>query len=64
MALVERDDEWMKDIIIIEEVKQRLNCSYGWNFHNDLHTPRNAPELDEWDNFKEKFKTLPKKYNN
>jgi hypothetical protein len=34
VTLVEREDEWMKEIITIEEVKQRLriNCSYGWNF--------------------------------
>jgi hypothetical protein len=50
----------MKYIKIIEEAKQRLriNCSYGWNFQNYLYTPKNAPELDEWDNFKEKLKTI------
>jgi hypothetical protein len=50
----------MKEIITIEEVKQklRINCSYGWNFQNYLYTPRNALELNEWSNFKEKFKTL------
>jgi hypothetical protein len=41
MTLVEKEDEWMKDIIIIKEAKQRLriNCKYGWNFHNYLYTP-------------------------
>jgi hypothetical protein len=41
MILVEREDEWMKDIITIEELKQRLriNCNYGWSFHNYLYTP-------------------------
>jgi len=31
---VEREDEWMKEIITIKEVQERLkiNCSYGWNF--------------------------------
>jgi hypothetical protein len=34
VTLVEREDEWMKEIITIEEVKQklRINFSYGWNF--------------------------------
>jgi hypothetical protein len=43
-----------------KEAKQRLriNCSYGWNFQNYLHTPRNAPKFNEWGNFKKKFKTL------
>jgi hypothetical protein len=43
----------------VEEGKQRLriNYNYAWNFQNYLHTPRNALELDEWGNFKEKFKT-------
>jgi hypothetical protein len=52
----------MKENITVEEVKQRLriNCNYGWNFQNYLYTPRNAPKLDEWGNFKEKVKTLPK----
>jgi hypothetical protein len=61
MTLVEREDEWMKEIIIVKEVKQRLkiNCSYGWNFQNYLYMPRNAPELNEWGNFKEKFRTSP-----
>jgi hypothetical protein len=27
-------------------------------------TPKNAPKLNEWGNFKEKFKTLPKKDKN
>jgi hypothetical protein len=60
MTLVEREDEWMKKYIIIEETTQRLriNYNYGWKFENYLHTPRNAPKLDEWGNFKEKFKTL------
>jgi hypothetical protein len=51
----------MKKIITIEETKQklRINYSFGWNFQIYLHTPRNAPELYEWGNFKEKFKTLP-----
>ncbi len=61
MTLVEKKDEQMKKIITIEEIKQisRINCSYGWNFQDYLYTPRNALELDEWGNFKEKFKTLP-----
>jgi hypothetical protein len=31
MILVERKNEWMKEIIIVEKAKQRLriNCSYG-----------------------------------
>jgi hypothetical protein len=37
-----------------------MNCSYRWNFQNYLYTPRNASKLDEWGNFKKKFKTLPK----
>jgi hypothetical protein len=59
MTLVERKYEWMKKIITIKEAKQilRINCSYGWNFQNYLYTPRNAPKLDEWGNFKKKFKT-------
>jgi hypothetical protein len=34
MTLVERENEWTKEIITIEEAKQRLriNYSYGWNF--------------------------------
>jgi hypothetical protein len=34
MTLVEKKNEWMKEIIIAEEVKQRLriNYNYGWNF--------------------------------
>jgi len=58
-VLVKRKNEWMKEIITIEEAKQRLriNCSYGWNFQI-LFTPKNAPKLDEWGNFKEKLKTL------
>jgi hypothetical protein len=56
----------MKEIITIEEAKQRLriNYNYGWNFQNYLYTPKNAPKLDEQSNFKYKFKTLPKKYKN
>jgi hypothetical protein len=54
----------MKDIITIEEAKQRLriNCNYGWNFQNSWYTPKNAPELDEWGNFIEKFKKYLKTY--
>jgi hypothetical protein len=64
MSFVERENEWMKKFVTIEEAKQRLkiNCSYGWNFQIYLYTPKNALELDEWANFKEKFKTLQKKY--
>ncbi len=53
MTLVEREDEWMKESIIVEEAKQRLkiNCSYGWNFQKYLYTPKNALELNEWGNF-------------
>jgi hypothetical protein len=60
MTFVERKNEWMKEIITIEEVKQRfkINYSYGWSFQNYLNMPRSAPELDEWGNFKDKFKTL------
>jgi len=31
MINVEREDEWMKEIITIKEVQERLkiNCSYG-----------------------------------
>jgi hypothetical protein len=60
MILVEKEDEWMKEVINIEEVKQilRINCSYAWNFQIYLYTPKNASKLDEWG----KFKTLPKKY--
>ncbi len=60
MTFVERENEWIKEIITIKEVKQRfrINCNYGWNFQNDLYTPRNAPKLNEWGNFKERFKTL------
>jgi hypothetical protein len=49
MTLVEREDEWRKEIIIVEETKQRLriNCNYGWNFQNYSYTPRNTLELDE-----------------
>ncbi len=56
MTLVEKEDDWLKQIITVKEVKQRLriNYSHGWNFQNCLYT-----ELDEWGNFKEKFKTLP-----
>jgi hypothetical protein len=34
MTIVEREDEWTKEIITIEEAKQRLkiNCNYGWIF--------------------------------
>jgi hypothetical protein len=28
-------------------------------FSELLYTPRNALKIDEWGNFKEKFKTLP-----
>jgi hypothetical protein len=51
----------MKDIIIVKKTKKRLKINYnhGWNFQNYLYTPRNAPKLDEWGNFKESFKTLP-----
>ncbi len=36
MILVEIEDEQMKEIIIVEEVKQilRINYNYGWNFQN------------------------------
>jgi hypothetical protein len=49
MTLVEREDEWMKEIIIVEEAKQilRINYNYGWNFHNYFHTPRNTPKLND-----------------
>jgi hypothetical protein len=33
-------------------------------FLDYLHTPKIAPELDDWGNFRENFKTLPKKYKN
>ncbi len=61
MTLVEREDEWMKEIIIVEEAKQilRINYNYGWNFHNYFHTPRNTPKLNDQGNFTEKFLTLP-----
>jgi hypothetical protein len=60
MTLVEKEDEWMKEIITVKEIKKRLriNCSYGWKFQKKLYTPRNALELDERGNFKKKFKTL------
>ncbi len=34
MIIVEREDEWMKEIITIEEAKQtlRINYNYGWIF--------------------------------
>jgi hypothetical protein len=34
LTLVERKDEWMKEIIIVEEVKTNIlkNYNYGWNF--------------------------------
>jgi hypothetical protein len=66
MTFVERKYEWMKEFIIVKKTKQtlRINCNYGWNFQNYLYTPRNASKLDEWGNFKEKFKTLPQKYKN
>jgi hypothetical protein len=61
MTLVEKEDEWMKEIIIVKEVKQRLriNWVYFWNFQKKIFTQRNALEFDEWGNFKYKFKTLP-----
>jgi hypothetical protein len=57
LLLKEKMNGWKK-FIIVEETKQRLNCSYGWNFQNYLYTLRNAPELHGWGNFKEKFKNL------
>jgi len=53
MIDVEREDEWMKEIITIEEVQERLkiNCSYGWNFQDYLYTLKNALELNEWGSF-------------
>jgi hypothetical protein len=59
-VLVKRKNEWMKEIITIEEAKQRLriNYSYGWNFQRYLFTPKNAPKLDEWGNFKEKIENI------
>jgi hypothetical protein len=59
-VLVKRKNEWMKEIITIEEAKQRLriNYSYGWNFQSYLFTPKNAPKLDEWGNFKEKIENI------
>jgi hypothetical protein len=61
LLLKEKMNGWMK-FINVEEVKQRwrINCSYGWNFQNYLYAQRNTPELDEWGNFKEKFKTILK----
>ncbi len=49
IILVEREDEWMKFFIIVEEAKQilRINYNYGWNFQNYFHTPRNAPKLND-----------------
>jgi hypothetical protein len=40
MILVEKKDDWMKEIIIVKEIKQRLriNYSHGWNFQNYLYT--------------------------
>ncbi len=36
MILVEIEDEQMKEIIIVKEVKQilRINYNYGWKFQN------------------------------
>jgi hypothetical protein len=53
MTIVERKDEWMKEIITIEEVKEilKINCNCGWNFQDYLYTPRNALEIVEWGKF-------------
>jgi hypothetical protein len=52
--------EWFKKTITIDEGKERLRIQnrYGWNFLDYLYTPRRNPELDKWETFVEKFKTL------
>jgi hypothetical protein len=52
----------LKETITISEGKERLKLynKYGWNFLDDLYTPKKAPEFDTWGNFIKKFKTLLK----
>jgi len=55
-------NEWFKEILTIEEGKERLqqHSNYGWSFVDYLHTPINTPELDKWNCFVDKFKSIPK----
>jgi hypothetical protein len=36
------------------------HSSYGWSFVDYLHTPKNTQELDKWNCFVDKFKSIPK----
>jgi hypothetical protein len=61
MYVIRRENEWLKEILMIEKGKERLqqHSSYGWSFVEYLHTPRNTPKLDKWNCFVDKFKSMP-----
>jgi hypothetical protein len=44
MSIIRRENEWLKEILIIEEGTERLwqHSSYGWSFVDYLHTPKNT----------------------
>jgi hypothetical protein len=62
MIVIIRKNEWLKEILMIEEGKERLqqHSNYGWSFVDYLHTPINTPKLDKWNCFVDKFKSMPK----
>jgi hypothetical protein len=59
MSIIIRDNERLKENLMIEEGKKRLwqHSSYGWSFVDYLHRPTNTPKLDKWNCFVEKFKS-------
>ncbi len=50
----------MKEILTIEEVKQKLkwNNSYGWIFVEYLYVPIKSIEKNNWNDFAKKIKIL------
>jgi hypothetical protein len=60
MFVIKRKNEWLKEILTIEEGKERLwqHSNSGWSFVDYLHTPKNTLELDKWNCFVDKFKSM------
>jgi hypothetical protein len=58
MTTIKRGNcEWFKEIITINEGKERLRIHnrFGWNLLNYLYIPKRNPEFDKWGTFVEKF---------
>jgi hypothetical protein len=60
MFVIRRENEWLKEILTIEEGKERLqqHNGCGWSFVDYLHMPKNTLEFDKWKFFVDKFKSM------